>query len=429
MKIKVTKSKLNGEIQIPGSKSHTIRGIIAALMAKGESTIKNPLVSDDTESCLYAARKLGAEFVDSYENDMLIWKITGTGGNLTNCGDAIIDLGNSGTTLRLMTGVAATSSLKICFDGDSSLRGRPMGTLVSALQKLGAKITAAEGGKCPISIKGPILGGETIVEGKSSQFVSALLYGAPLAKSDTKIYVINLNEKPYLDVTLDWLKFLGIEYDNDPDYSTFTVKGGQKYRAFNKVIPADFSSAAFPLVAAAVTDSNIKIKNLDFTDKQGDKKVFSYMEKMGMKITKSRSVVNVYKKYGLLGDIDLDMNSIPDALPIMSVAGCFARGKTILSNAPHARIKETDRIAAMAQELKKMGGNIEELEDGLLIRKSNLHAAKVNGHGDHRIIMALAVAGMALEGETIIENAKEISVTYPNFIRDFQNLGANIERV
>ena len=430
MKIKVTKSVVNGEISVPGSKSHTVRAVALAMIANGESTIINPLVADDTMSCLYAARKLGAGFTESYEDDTLVWRINGTCGKLTNKNDSIIDLGNSGTSLRLLTGLAATGNLKVCFDGDYSLRGRPMGFLISALQKLGVKVGATEEGKCPIAVKGPILGGETTVNGRSSQFVSSLLFAAPLAKQDTEINVININEKPYIEITLDWLNFLGIKFENKPDFSYFKVKGKQKYRSFKKIIPADFSTATFPLAAAAVTKGELSIKNLDFEDKQGDKEVFDYLQKMGMRIDKKKGFVTVYRNGRLYGDINLDLNPTPDALPAMAAVSCFAKGKTILSNVPHARIKETDRISAMALELRKMGAQIDELDDGLVIHGGKvLHGTTVNGYNDHRIIMALTIAGLGAKGETIIENSKAISVTYPGFIKDFQKIGCNIESI
>jgi len=429
MNIKVSKSRIQGEIFIPGSKSHTIRAIVAALAAKGISTIKNPLVSDDTISCLHAAQKLGAELSEIYENDILVWKIKGTGGKLSNESDEVIDLGNSGTSLRLLTGLAATGDLKICFDGDNSLRGRPMGSLMLALEKLGAKTGASEEGKCPLAVCGPMLGGETTVDGKTSQFVSSLLFAAPLAKKKTEINVININEKPYIELTLGWLDFLGIKYTCNPDLSNFTIRGNQGYKAFEKTIPADFSTATFALAAAAVTGGKLKIYNLDFTDEQGDKEVFDYLERMGMRVEKHDTYVTVYRKGKLYGDVEINLNSTPDALPAMAAISCYAKGKTVLGNVPHARLKETDRITAMTKELKKMGADIVELKDGLVIKGSKLRGAKVDGYNDHRVIMALAIAGMGAAGETIIKNADAISVTYPSFIKDFRKIGANIKLV
>ena len=427
MKIRVSKSKVQGEIFVPGSKSHTIRAVAVALMAKGVSTIKNPLVADDTMACLNAAKKLGAEVCETNKDNSLIWKIKGTGGNLKNEMDEIIDLENSGTSLRLLAGLVAASSLKICFDGDDSLRGRPMGPLISALEKLGVIVAAAEGGKCPFSVSGPIDGGETTVDGKSSQFVSSLLFATPLAKHDTEINVVNLNEKPYIEITLDWLDFLGIKYKFKPDFSQFTVEGNQQYKAFEKTIPADFSTATFALAAAAVAGGELKIHNLDFSDKQGDKKVFDYLAQMGMRIDRGVDYTTVFRKNKLYGDMEIDLNPTPDALPAMAALSCYTKGKTILGNVPHARIKETDRIAAMAEELGKLGANIVELEDGLVVEKSKLKGTIVNGYNDHRVIMALAIAGMGASGKTIIENAEAVSITYPDFIKDFQKIGANIE--
>ncbi len=431
MKIKVSKSKIHGDIYIPGSKSHTIRALAAAFIAKGTSVIKNPLVADDTISCLYAIQKLGAELTELYDDDGLIWKIKGNGGKITNITDEIINLGNSGTSLRLLTGLTATGNIKVCFDGDHSLRGRPMGSLILALEKLGVKTGASEEGKCPLAVRGPIQGGEVTIDGKTSQFVSSLLFACPLAKKDSIINVVNINEKPYIEITLDWLDFLRIKYSFENDFSSFTIKGKQSYRAFEKIIPADFSTATFALTAAAVTGDNLKIHNLDFTDKQGDKEVFEYLGRMGMRIDhhETDNYVTVYRKGNLYGDIEIDLNSTPDALPAMAAVACYATGKTILGNVPHARFKETDRIAAMTKELRKMGADITELKDGIIVKQSKLHGTKVNGYNDHRIIMALSIAAMGASGETIIDNAGAISVTYPGFIKDFKKIGAEIERI
>ena len=428
MDIKVSKSKIQGEIIIPGSKSHTIRAIAAALIAEGVSTIRNPLVADDTMSCLHAAQKLGAEVTKTVKNGVETWRIKGTGGSLVNKTDEVIDLGNSGTSLRILVGLAATSDLKTRFDGDDSLRTRPVGPLLQALKKLGVEIEASEGGRCPLSIRGPILGGETTIDGKSSQYVSSLLFATPLAKNDTEINVVNLNEKPYLEMTMDWLDFLNIEYKANADLSQFIIKGDQRYNAFERAIPSDFSSATFALAAAAVTGNNLKICGLDFSDKQGDKKVFDYLELMGMEVERYSDYTLVHRKHGLHGDIEIDLNDTPDALPAMAAVSCYAKGKTILANVPHARIKETDRLSAMTTELKKLGADITELKDGLMIEGDQpLKGTTLDGYNDHRIIMALTIAGMGASGETIIENAGAVSVTYPSFIKDFQKIGAKIK--
>ena len=216
------------------------------------------------------------------------------------------------------------------------------------------------------------------------------------------------------------------EYDlNNRDLEWFRIYGKQQYSAFERYIPADFSSATFPLCAAAITGSELLIKGLDFTDHQGDKAVFTYFEKMGVRIRHTDDGVRV--KGEKLEGIDIDMNATPDALPAMAVAGCFAHGTTRLLNVPQARLKECDRIAAMATELSKMGARVEELPDGLVIHQSQLKGTEVHGYDDHRMVMALSIAGLAAEGETIVDTAESASVTFPTFIEDMKMLGARFE--
>lgn len=421
MKLKVSKSKISGDILVPGSKSHTVRAIAVAAMADGVSRIIHPLISGDTFSSLNAATAFGAGV--EKKNDF--WKIRGVAGKL-RYSHGVIDMGNSGTSLRIFTGLASLSDMTVEFDGDSSLRTRPMGILLSALEELGVK-TKSTDGKCPLSVKGPLRGGETTVEGKSSQFVTSLLFSTPLAPKNSVINVFKLNEVPYVEMTVDWLKKQEIEFEHSHDMSVFKIKGGQAYKPFEMAIPADFSTATFPLAAAAVTGGEIRIKNLDFSDRQGDKGVFSYFEKMGMEVVRGKEWTTVRLKDRLKG-IEIDLNSTPDALPAMAAAACFARGETRLVNVPQARIKETDRIACMTRELRKMGADVEELEDGMIIRESELHGTEVESCGDHRIVMALAIAGMNAEGQTIISEAEAASVTYPDFVKDFVRLGAKFEQ-
>lgn len=419
--LSITKSLLAGSLRIPGSKSHTIRGLAIAGLAEGESVIKNPLRSSDTLSCLDAVSALGAR-VDTGLGDGAKWRITGCGGMMKPNAFAI-DVGNSGTTLRLMTAIAALGKEQIRFDGDASTRTRLMEPLLSALQNLGARVTSTNG-RCPLTVKGPITGGKTVVNGISSQFVSALLIALPLVSGASEIVVENLHERPYVEMTLSWLRRQGIVFENR-GLDWFRVKGGQRYRAFDQDIPADFSSATFALCAAAITGSEILICGLDFSDSQGDKKVFDFLQKMGLGVRHSDQGVWVSGK-GLTG-AELDLNDTPDALPALAVVGCFARGRTVLKNVAQARLKECDRIKAMAGELTRMGAAIHERPDGLVIEQSPLAGAHVHGYHDHRIVMALAVAGLASAGETVVDTADSIAVTYPSFVADMKKLGAHIE--
>lgn len=421
MKLKVTPSKLSGTVAVPGSKSHTIRGIAAGLIGK-VSVLHSPLVSDDTLSALHAAEAMGAKVTVAED----CWTIKGPGKRFHNPGNTL-DLGNSGTGLRMLTAMAATQDFKIAFDGDNSLRTRLMAGLLDPLSQLGAKVEST-GGKCPLSVHGPIRGGRAKVDGVTSQFLTSLLFAAVTLDGDSIFELDYLNEKSYVEITLGWLDFLNIRYEVSPDFLGFKVFGGQTIGSFDKVIPADFSTACFPLVAGAVAGGEVGIRNLDFSDLQGDKKVFDFLADMGAAVTRGADLVTVCSTGKLKGGV-FDLNLTPDALPIMAVAGCFAEGETRLVNVPQARFKETDRIAVMAKELGKMGADIAELPDGLVIRRSQLHGATVESHLDHRIAMSLAIAGLSAKGETLINDAEALSVTYPSFVRHFQSMGAKYDEI
>lgn len=421
MDLAVRKSGLSGMIDVPGSKSHTIRGILLGLLADGTTTLKKPLVSEDTISCLSAASILGAWIK---RGDDTIWRIAGTSGNLLEPA-GVIDMGDSGTGLSLFSAVASLMPFAVSFDGDASLRTRKMGPLLTALETLGVEYSSAEGGLCPLTVKGPVQSGETLVDGPSSQYVSALLLIAPLLKGDTIIHVKNPCEVPYVLMTLAWMKRQGIAYEVSNDLTWFKVQGNQKYHAFTTTIPVDFSTAAFPLLAAAVTGSSIVIPNLDFEDTQGDKAVFDIFASCGVKI-KTEDGMTTITGPKELKPFEADLNATPDAVPVLSVLAAFAKGESRLLNVAQARAKETDRLACMAKEIGKMGVKVEELPDGLIIQGGNPKASgEFMSYADHRIAMALSAGALALDGESIIQGAEASCVTYPDFIEDFRKLGAS----
>jgi 3-phosphoshikimate 1-carboxyvinyltransferase len=426
MKLIVKKSRLTGAVSIPGSKSHTIRAVTIASLAQGQSTIRKPLVSDDTLSAVNCYRAFGAGIDTSSDK---AWKVVGTGGRLT-VPAGIIDVGNSGTTLRFAVGSGALldKDATVTLTGDKQILSRPIGPLLSALGDLGAKgCSVNHNGKPPVVVSGRLVGGATTIECVTSQYLSSLLLAAPLAEKDTHIEVPVLNEPDYVQMTLDWLDKQGIRYEND-QMRHFRVAGGQKYRAFDSAVPADFSSATFFLCAAAVINgADVTLRGLDFADSQPDKAVADYLRSMGADISVAKDTVCV-KGSKLTGTV-IDMNRTPDALPAMAVVGAFAEGATRLVNVAQARNKETDRISCMASELKKMGADVEELPDGLIIRKSRLEAAHLDGRSDHRIVMALSVAAMAVEGESLIDTAEAINVTFPDYVRLMKGLGAKMELV
>jgi 3-phosphoshikimate 1-carboxyvinyltransferase len=423
MKLIVKKSHLKGTAAIPASKSHTIRAIAIASAANGKSVIRNPLVSNDTYSSVDCYRALGAK-IDTGRDDA--WTVEGTGGKI-HVPEKTIDVGNSGTTLRLASGSAslAPAGKVITLTGDEQIQSRPVGPLLNSLNELGAKCRSIKNnGKAPVEIGGGLTGGQTTIECFTSQYLSSLLLCTPLAPKDTTISVTLLNEPDYVKMTCDWLDKQRIKYTNE-NMRRFEVKGGQSYKPFDLPIPADFSSATFFMCAAAILNGDITLTGLDFNDSQPDKAVAVYLKAMGADIKVSGSSVRI--KGSQLKGIEIDMNKTPDALPAMAVTAAFAQGDaTRLVNVPQARSKETDRIACMAQELKKMGVDISELPDGLVIRNSKPHAATVSGCGDHRIVMALALAGMAVEGITTIDTAEAMRVTFPTFVDLMTSLGADI---
>ena len=416
------KSRLNGTVSIPASKSHTIRAVAIAALASGQSLIRNPLWSGDSEAAVNCYTALGARIDTS---DPLVWKVSGIGGRVVPPSETV-DCLNSGTTLRIAMGSAALAEpgKTTTFTGDAQLQSRPVGPLMDSLTELGAKCVSVKGnGKAPVQVIGQLKGGKTSIEAKTSQYLTGLLMCTPLATGDTEIEVTLLHEPGYAQMTLDWLDKQGIVYENDR-MRRFHVKGGQSYQPFDLPVPADFSSATFFLCGAALF-GDVTLKGLDFADSQPDKAVVDYLREMGAEITVEDDGITV--KASALRGVEIDMNATPDALPAMAVTACYAEGTTRLVNVPQARTKETDRIACMAEELTKMGAKVEELPDGLVVHHSKLKAAHLDGRGDHRIVMALSLAAMGLDEPCTIDTAEAIRVTFPDFVTLMQSLGADME--
>ncbi len=419
MILEVRKSKVSGKIKIPGSKSHTIRALFISSLACGKSEIINPLVSDDAASAVVVCRALGA-CIEPSENKYIVQGFNGIPG----VPDDIVNVGNSGTTLRFGMASAALGEGCSIFTGDHQIRKRPLAPLIEALNNLGASVfSAKDNGMAPVVIKGKLRGGSTSLDSVTSQYLSSLLINLPLCEKDTEIVVKRLNEVPYVEMTMWWLNKQGIIYSHD-DFKAFTIKGNQTYKPFCTTIPGDFSSATFFMALAAISGEEFILENLDISDPQGDKSVLSLLSYMGADVNTGKNSISI-KGNKLIGR-EIDMNSIPDALPAMAVIGCFAEGETRLVNVPQARLKETDRIHVMCCELSKMGASIYELPDGLVIKQSNLKGCHVEGHGDHRVVMALAVAGLNIDGETSIHGAEAINVTFPGFIKSIDSCGGNI---
>ncbi len=416
-------STLTGDFWIPSSKSQTLRAILFAALARGVSTISHALDSPDTEAMIRAVKLLGAAV--SKKSDVL--EIWGIAGNFQPASD-VIDCGNSGLVFRFLTAISALCPHYTILTGDASIRHqRPIKTLLSALEQLGAFAVSSRGdGFAPVVIRGPLLNGIAELDGQDSQPVSALLIAAAFAPHPIELRVTNPGEKPWVDLTLHWLKWLQVAVCRE-DYRAYRLQGNSEIEAFQYFVPGDFSTAAFPIIAALATNSELTLHNLDFTDMQGDKALLSVLQAMGahFEIDSEKKTLKIPKDQILRG-IKVDVNDFIDAAPILAVLGCFAEGETEIRNAFVARSKESDRIAAIAKELKKMGAKIEEMPDGLLICKSSLRGAFLDSHLDHRIAMSLSVAALAASGPSRISNVSCIDKTYPRFHADFSQRGAKI---
>jgi 3-phosphoshikimate 1-carboxyvinyltransferase len=420
MRLYARQSDISGKVRIPGSKSHTIRALFLASLAEGTSEIIDPLISNDALSAVDVCKALGAK-IETRGNRYLV---LGFGG-VPQTPDDVINVGNSGTTLRIATMTAALGTGATVFTGDYQIRRRPLGPLINAINNLGAiAFSTRDNGMAPVVIRGRAKGGVTDLDAVSSQYLTALLLNTPLLERDTEIQLTRLNEVPYAEMTVWWLQRMGIQYQNQ-DFKKFFVKGGQKYHPFQMTIPGDFSSATFFMVLAAISGGEIQLENLDMSDPQGDKQILSILETMGAKVNYQNNLITI--RGGELTGGEFDLNATPDALPALAVAGCFARGETRLVNAPQARLKETDRIQVMFEELSKLGADVEELPDGLIIRESKLKGARVSGHDDHRVVMALAIAGLNIPGETIIDTAEAMSITFPDFVQLINSCHGKLE--
>ena len=265
--------------------------------------------------------------------------------------------------------------------------------------------------------------------GLTPQPVSALLIAAAFTEGPIEIEVESAGEKPWVALTLDWLTRLGIPFENR-GFDYFRLSGNVKVKGFEYSVPGDFSSAAFPIAGALITGSELTIKNIDMQDVQGDKELITVFQKMGaiIEIDEKNKVLQVRRGPPLSGTI-VDINNFVDAITILSVVACYAEGETFIQNGAIAKEKECNRIGCITSELRKMGAEINETADGLLIKKSSLKGAHVHSHHDHRMAMSLAIAGLGAEGETDISSVECVSKTFPSFAQDFKNIGANLQEL
>ncbi len=414
--ITLNPSTASGMITIPASKSQTIRALLIATFANGRSIIRNPLHSQDTESCMKACKSLGASIEQVDANTLILDSTNVIRSTTVPC---TIDCGNSGTTLYLACGMVASLKRPVTFTGDEQLCSRPVGPLLDALEDLGVCVTYAgdKKGYPPFTIEGPIRGGETSIECPTSQYLSGLLLACAMAEDTCIIDVPLLYEKPYVSITLSWLHRQGITHGGSRDMQHYVIPGNQHFVPFDEQIAGDFSSASFFFCAAAVCGSSITVDGLDPDDPQGDKQILSILQEMGCTVQwNGHSVTVTGPENGELLGGTFDLNPIPDALPVLAAISCFSKQTITLSNVPQARIKETDRIAVMCRLLRLLGAQITELEDGMVIHGHGfLLGGTVEGFGDHRVIMSLAIASLRCNKPLTILGIDAVEVTFPTF--------------
>lgn len=423
--ISIQPSKLSGAFTSPPSKSHSMRAILFASLAKGVSHLSNIIASPDASAMIQACRAMGATIKQTSEQT---FQVTGFNGK-PRLPDNIIDCGNSGQVLRFALAICALCEGASVFTGDASVRfNRPMQPLIDGLNGLGAECFATKNdGHAPVVVRGPIKPGTTRLNGSDSQPVSGLIMACAFLNGDSDIIVDQPGEQPWIDLTLFWLNKFGISVRHE-HYQHYHIPGNQHIDAFNYHVPGDFSSIAYAVAAAIITDSSITINNVDMDDIQGDKAIIQQLVHMGANITidNNSNTLHVHAGSHLRG-CEIDMDPFIDAITLFAVIGCFAHGTTLLTNAKIARNKESDRIHCMATELKKMGAAIEEQPDGLIIHNSTLSGAECQSYHDHRIVMSLAVAGCAASGTTTILDTVCVAKSYRDFSQDFNKLGVNIK--
>ena len=417
--------KLSGEVCAPPSKAYTQRMLIAAALSLGTSKITGPLVSNDTEATLRAVRALGAR-VKAAEG---CWTVEGA--TPLKGAKEPINCGESGATLRFMIPVAALATEPSVFIFGNSLEQRPIEPLLHSLRQLGVKAyVQRRGDKTSVQVQGGgIAGGKTAMRGDvSSQFVSGLMFACPKARTDTEITLTTpLESKGYVQMTRDVLAEHCIKVFISEEFGRLHVPSNQEYKQCDHKVPGDFSSAAFLLAAAAITHSEVRVKNLDYETKQGDKAIVGILKQMGSNVNVRSDQIEIEGKGGLLDAADVDARDIPDLVPVCTVLACYAKGTSKIHDAQRLRYKESDRLLSLYLELKKMGADITMDENSLTVKgPCALRGSMIDPHNDHRIAMACAVAALGASGETRIQNAECVKKSYPRFFNDLRVLGVDV---
>ncbi|WP_254278851.1 3-phosphoshikimate 1-carboxyvinyltransferase [Haloarcula marina] len=428
MDVTIRESTVAGTAQAPPSKSYTHRAILAAGYADG-ATVRSPLVSADTKATMRAVSAYGGAVDRSDESAIVVDGFDGR----PETPDNVIDCANSGTTMRLVTATAALQDELTVLTGDDSLRSRPQGPLLDAIGQLGGRAESTRSnGQAPLVVGGGVDGGTVAIPGDvSSQYITALLMAG--AVTDTGIDVeltTELKSSPYVDITLEVLSDFGVTAERTDD--GYAVAGGQTYDPDGGAydVPGDFSSMSYLLAMGALAAEDGLTVTSAFPSAQGDSAIVDILDRMGATLEWDREDGEIAVERSSLSGVEVGVEDTPDLLPTIATLGAAADGVTRITDAEHVRYKETDRVSAMAEELTKMGAEVEEKQDELVVygEETDLHGATVDGRADHRIIMSLAVAGLVADGETTVTGAEHVDVSFPNFFDVLADLGATVER-
>jgi len=429
MDVTVSQSRVAGRVRAPPSKSYTHRAILAAGYSD-EATVRDPLVSADTRATMRAVEAFGGTLDRDGNSDRVA--VAGFDGRPA-VPDDVIDCANSGTTTRLVTACAALADGLSVITGDDSLRSRPQGPLLDAITQLDGRAESTRGnGQAPLVVGGEIGGGAVSIPGDvSSQYITALLLAGAVTDSGIRIDLeTELKSAPYVDITLEVLADFGVDAERTAE--GFRVPGGQSYRPSGGeyAVPGDFSSMSYLLAAGAVAaaDGEAVVVEGARPSAQGDSAIVEILDSMGASIDWDRDTGELTVPRASLSGTTVDVGDTPDLLPTIAAVGAVADGETVIRNCEHVRYKETDRVSAMADELAKLGASVTEERDRLTVHggESDLVGARVDGRGDHRIVMSLAVAGLVADGEVTVAGGEHVDVSFPDFFDALSSLGADV---
>ncbi|MBR6655636.1 MAG: 3-phosphoshikimate 1-carboxyvinyltransferase [Alistipes sp.] len=411
MDTSVPRGRLSGVATPPCSKSYAQRALAAALLADGETVLRNLDFCDDTLSAIRVIETLGAKVERLDERTV---KITG---GLSPQSDTL-NVGESGLATRMFTPIASLCDTPITIQGEGTLLHRPMHMMIEPLRRLGVDVRDG-GGRLPVEVCGPIKGGEIEVDGSvSSQFLTGLLMALPLAEEDTTIAVENAVSKPYLDMTIDMASKFGVKISHN-DYNEFYVEGGQKYEAADITIEGDWSAAAMLLVAGAIA-GKVSLNNISLLSKQADVAICDALVRAGALVTSEPNAITA--EHRDLVAFEFDATQCPDLFPALAALAAAADGESVIYGVHRLEHKESNRAESIAEEYAKLGIEVRLEEDAMYIRGGDIHSATTESHHDHRIAMSLAVSALRSDGEITIRNAECVAKSYPDFFEALHSL-------